>query len=260
MPSLFLIHPDGTDQLRLTDGGSEVWDPAWSPEGTQIAFIRVSRTGDQEIHVMNANGSNRRLLCDESTCSPVRDGGLSWSPDGSQIAYTSLRDGNFDISVVSVDGSRVTRLTRGAYADWEASWAPDGSAIAFTSSRDSGVDGPAELYVMKPDGSEQTRLTNDENHYTDPDFSPDGMRIAFTSGDLFVINVDGTGQEQLTDTGHARSIWEPAWSPDGRQLIFESKPAEGAVELAVLDLETSEQTTIETEGDGSVAYPDWAGG
>lgn len=258
VPSLFLINLDGTDQLRLTDGGRGAWDPAWSPDGTRIAFIALTRTGKNEIHVMSADGSNERLLCDEPTCSPVRDGGLSWSSDGSQIAYTSLRDGNFDISVVSADGSRVTRLTRGPHADWGPTWAPDGSAIAFTSSRDSDIDGPAELYTMHPDGSEPTRLTKDAAHYTDPVFSPDGTSIAFTSGDLFLIKPDGSEQTRLTDTGVGSSAFEPAWSPDGTRLIFESLSAEGTSELAILNVDTAEQTTLETEGDHPVAHPDWA--
>ena len=100
------------------------------------------------------------------------DGGPSFSPDGSKIAFFSDRDGDYEIYVMNADGSNQTRLTNNPAVDAKASFSPDGSKIAFNSSRDgsarpsrSSPENPSgvtnfEIYVMDADGSNQTRLTN----------------------------------------------------------------------------------------------------
>ncbi len=80
----------------------------------------------------------------------------NWSPDGTEIAFTSNRDGNDEIYVMNADGSNQTRLTYNDAYDGMPAWSPDGTRIAFESRRDS--NGSA-IYVMNADGSNQTQLT-----------------------------------------------------------------------------------------------------
>jgi len=101
---------------------------------------------------MNADGSGLTRLTND----PDRDAGPIWSPDSSRIAFTSERDGNVELYVMSADGSGLARLTNDPGFDVPAAWSPDGSRIAFVSDR----DGNLEIYVMNADGSSQTRLTN----------------------------------------------------------------------------------------------------
>jgi formylglycine-generating enzyme required for sulfatase activity len=86
-----------------------------------------------------------------------------WSPDGSQIAFSSMRDGNSEIYVMDADGSNQQRLTFNDAEDWDPAWSPDGTQIAFRSRR----DGNWEIYAMNADGSNQRRLTNTsaDDHY-----------------------------------------------------------------------------------------------
>ena len=142
-------------------------DPAWSPDGSKIAFM--SSRGepgsfDFEIYVMSADGSGQTQLTDtaETSFQPA------WSPDGSKIAFSSKRDGNFQIYVMHADGSGQTRLTNNPAFDFGAAWSPDGSQIAFDSDR----DGNHEVYVMNADGSGQTNLTNNPASDHDPDWQP----------------------------------------------------------------------------------------
>ena len=86
----------------------------------------------------------------------VEDRDPSWSPDGSRIAFTSYRDGNWDIYVMDADGSNQQRLTDNPAVDRMPSWSADGSRIAFVSGR----DGNWDIYVMDADGSNQQRLTD----------------------------------------------------------------------------------------------------
>lgn len=128
-----------------------------------------------------------------------------------RIAFTSLRDGNFEIYVMNADGSAETRLTTETAHDYDPSWSPDGSKIAFTSER----EGDANVYVMDPDGTDVVQLTDDPATDNDPTWSPDGSKILFTTqrdGDfeLFVMYPDGTDERRRTTR---RSTSKPSGHP-----------------------------------------------
>ena len=128
------------------------------------------------------------------------------------LAFTSGRDGNSEIYVMSANGAAQTNLTNNAAADFSPAFSPDGSKIAFTSFR----DGNDEIYVMNANGSNQTRLTNNTSFDGEPAFSPDGSKIAFTSGRdgnsvIYVMNANGANQTRLINNTTSDS--GPAWSP-----------------------------------------------
>jgi Tol biopolymer transport system component len=200
-------------------GGGVSGDLAFSvlPVG-QIAFD-AWRTGDGEIYVMNADGSDQVNL----TNSPAWDIFPVWSPDGSKLAFTSTRDGNFEVYVMNADGTGQVNLTNSPGSDGTPAWSPDGSQIAFRSAR----DGNGEIYLVNADGTGQVNLTNSPGSDGNAAWSPDGSQIAFGSdrdgnGEIYVMNADGTGQVNLTnsashdggpslsarpETAMARSIW-----------------------------------------------------
>jgi Tol biopolymer transport system component len=163
---------------------------------------------------MDADGNPRRLTDHNAAdWSPV------WSPDGTQIAFISLRDGSPEIYVMNADGSNPRRLTDNG-AVGVIAWSPDGRHIAFTSNR----DGNYEIYVMDIDGSNSRRLTNNRAVDGCPVWSPDGMRIAFASSrngnyDIYVMDADGTNPRRLTNNNRRGCL---AWSPDGAQIVFAS--------------------------------------
>ncbi len=111
---------------RLTSGRSYNGDPAWSPDGSRIAFSsNVEGDGDYDIYVMDADGSSRERL----THAPGLDLNPAWSPDGRFIAFTSLRDGNYEIYVMRADGSHERNLTDDPANDYTPAWrAPPGPA------------------------------------------------------------------------------------------------------------------------------------
>ncbi len=147
--------PDQPDRRRRL--GSEI-EPAWSPDGSRIAFTS-DRDGDAEVFVMNADGTHQAQLTENDEW----DGAAAWSPDGSRIAFKSDRDGNDEVYVMNADGAGQTRLTVNPGTDSAPAWSPDGTRIAFESDRDENVD----LYVMNADGSGQARLTTDAAYRRD---------------------------------------------------------------------------------------------
>jgi WD40-like Beta Propeller Repeat/HYR domain len=195
-------------------------------ENGKIVFVS-NRDGNNEIYVMNADGSGQIRL----TKNAAHDGFPSLSPDGEKVAFESNRDGNFEIYVMNAaDGSNQRRLTNNLAVDWFPSWSPDGTkiAIAFDSTR----EGNREIYVMNAaDGSNPTRLTNNPASDSDPSWSPDGEKIAFVSNrdergdnnyEIYVMNAaDGSEQTNISNS--------PAYEADpdfGPAAVTEPPPEE----------------------------------
>ena len=152
---IYVMDADGLNQVNLTNTGGGEFAPAWSPDGSKIAFYS-SRDGiSGEIYVMDADGLNQVNL----TNNAAGDSSPSWSPDGSKIAFGSFRDGNSEIYVMDADGLNPMNLTNNARDDGGPDWSPDGSKIVFSSNRDS-ADQAHDIYVMDADGSNPMRLTN----------------------------------------------------------------------------------------------------
>ena len=231
--SISVITADGSDFTRLIDDGGQGWhymSPAWSPDGSKIAFAS-SRDGGWDVYVMNADGSAVTRL----TPHLARDDEPAWSPDGTRIAFTSDRDGDFDIYVMNADGSGVTRVDDHPAQDGNPAWSPDGSHIAFTSDR----DGNNELYVMSTDGTGTVRLTTVDDEAIHPEWSPDGKRILFTRtvAGQFVINADGSDLTPLNVQGGGAT-----WSPDGSRIVFSNK------NLFVINADGSGLTDLRVQG------------
>jgi len=187
-----------------------------------------NRDGDEEIYVMNPDGSNQQRL----TNSKGADRHPAWSPDRKRIAFTSARDGKAAIFAMDPDGSNVTRLTKSddEHEAWSPEWSPDGERILFQSPRDGNDE---DIFAMDANGSNVQRLTNTPGSgkfSSDQAWSPDGNWIAFDSNrngnvEIYVMASDGSNQKRLTDTpGTAanRHSYKPEWSPDGKQFVFGS--------------------------------------
>ena len=179
--------------------------------------LTISDVTEQSLHIPPLEFDNTIYTAGKSL---GRTAHLTIDPR--RIAFSSNRDGDWDIYVMNADGSGVTRLTDHPGSNLSPDWSPDGGQIAFTSDR----DGDWDIYVMNADGSGVTQLTDNADDDRNPDWSPDGRRIAFSSGppdgnlDIYVMNADGSGVTRLTD--HPGLHQFPDWSPDGGHIAFTS--------------------------------------
>jgi Tol biopolymer transport system component len=242
-----LATPDQTSSLKIY---AEDWAPCWSPDCTRIAFCSY-REGQEDIYIMNADGSNPIQLTDNT----AEDSFPSWSPEGDRIAFHSNRDGNSNIYVMNIDGSNQTRLTDNAAKDEGPAWSPDGDYIIFSSDR----DGNSEIYIMKTDGSDQTRLTDNPGIERRLSWAPDGSKIVFESRrdgnwDIYRMNADGSNQTRLTEEpGHDV---HPSWSPDGSRIIFGSD-RDGNMEIYTMNSDGSNPIRL-TESALYDSFPSWS--
>jgi Tol biopolymer transport system component len=197
---------------------------AWSPDGEQIVFtIR-----DKGVFTVNMEGEQTRVQDTDRFSRSVQ-----WSPDGGHILSTLTVDDQAQIYLTSLADGDKTALTEDVgfrpnyYAPGgiDAQYAPNGEQIAFLSLREG--DDYLSLYVMNADGSEQQRLTS-LGTVEGFAWSPDGQKLAFGAlpggyngtGDLFIINRDGSDLRQLTQSGEVIKENAPTWAPDGEELWF----------------------------------------
>ena len=211
--------------------GSYVRDATPSPDGTRIAFTFAwypegSSQMDGEIYVAAIDGTNMIRL----TNSEGMDDQPVWSPDGTRIAFHSVRSGHGDIWVMGANGTGQTNLTNSFLPatsnEHSPAWSPDGSRIAYSSDIDNYAY--VKLWTMRPDGSDKRRVlpasAGTDVIDMEPSWSPDGSKLAFrrisaNDSDIAIVTLSTQALTRLHMDG-VQSY--PAWSPDGQSIAFSS--------------------------------------
>jgi Tol biopolymer transport system component/tRNA A-37 threonylcarbamoyl transferase component Bud32 len=179
--------------------------------GGLIAF-HSDRSGNNDLYVMNSDGSNVRQL----TFDPSDERAPAWSPDGKSLAFQSNLDGDYEIYILDLLNGYRWQVTKNDCNDLSPGWSPDGRQFVFYSD----CDGNREIYIMNADGENLRQLTETSGVYNwFGVWSPDGKQIAFSSNrngkyQVFVMNADGSAPRALADG------CVPFYSPDGTKIVF----------------------------------------
>jgi len=198
----------GDPQRVLLDSREQVW-ARWSPDGQTIAFH-----ADGDVWVVPRSGSPAVKLTEYEGF----DGAPEWSPDGSEIAYNSIRNGQEELWIVPARGGEARRLTDGGTFASAGSWSPDGRQLAFISIGATGTG----IRVIPSAGGEPRELT------TDAVFDGPPLELPLWSSDgrsvLFKSNREGHPYRQVpAEGGEAQPHldgWSPKRSPDAKRQYF----------------------------------------
>lgn len=219
-----------------------------SPNMGKVLFT-TNRDGNQEIYIMNGDGSSSVNL----TQHPTNDYAPRWSMDRSQFVFVSERDGNPEVYLMDVASKKATRLTNHEGIDADPDLSPDGKWVTFTSNR----TGNDEVWIMKTDGTGLKNLSSHAAKDGVPRFSPDGKRILFTTDrdgnfELYTMSTDGDDLKNLTQ--HEAHDFAGNWHISGDMIVFSSERSASSAEtqpkndIYTLDLKNLMVKRL-TEGD-----------
>lgn len=248
-----VMRADGSGRRVLTHSLADDGAPAWSPDGTRIAFHRVLNYGDGrfniEIFLMRADGRDVRQLTNH--IGDDRD--PAWSPDGRSIAFARTFRNTRELAVMEAAGGAIRVLVAGDF-NAAPSWSPDGRRIVFERDRGYG----SEIWIVRADGTglrQLTRLSRPPGLPCEvdawPDWSPDGTTIVFgrlsggacENGQLYTIRPDGSGLKRLGPRNVV--MGGPRYSPDGRSIVAVGP---GGKSLVILTTRGAPTRSIPVEG------------
>jgi TolB protein len=248
-----IINADRSGEMTLLRGPQDEFPtfPAWSPDGTKIAYSDI-----EGIWVIDADGTGPRRIASWSK-HEWDEARVAWSPDGRRIAYDRWPGRIF---VADANGANARELGDGEMP----SWSPDGRSIVYSRFRPGTRDD--QLYVADVDGAATRALGPTDDEIRDPAWSPEGRAIAYVRarlpnnvetiggpGFIHVIGSDGKGDRKLAPGGR------PSWSPDGKFIVFDSfdrRRGGGSIRMINADA-TDPHTLWPAKGRCDCSSPAW---
>ncbi len=198
--AMWTMPVDGGALRRVLDDGYDAHAPAWSPDGTRLAFQAYFRD-TWHVWTMQADGTELTQV----TSGPYDDREPHWSPDGRTLAFSSDRSGSYDVWTVTLATGQVTRVTTHAANDSMPAWSPDGREIAFVSDRDA-----RGIYARRLDTGAERQLAADTATLFMPSWAPDGASVAYVAVDGAVSRLMVAGKN-LADAAEDVHPFRPSW-------------------------------------------------
>ncbi len=216
--ALWVIDSDGENARRISTGAQNVFSPAFSPDGSRIAYTIQDETGNFALLEVNLITNSRRTIATGTLIMTP-----SYAPDG-RLAYADMVGVGAE---VRLEGAGHLTETRGDALN--PTFSPDGAWFAFVAD----PTNQPQVYVQRVSGGPPRRISvyvrSERTNAAGPDWSPNGDRIAYAAMNrgiwqIFTVNPDGTDRRMLTSRGQNE---EPSWAPDGRHLVFSSRDSRG---------------------------------
>jgi TolB protein len=253
---LLLVDSDG-ENLRRVHGEEMIYSPAWSPDGTRLAYNEADYSGHHRVVERTLSTGEVRVI----TARGVPAQTPSYSPDGRRLALALWSGDGMELHEYDLARNCcLRRISQRSRIDMNPSYSPDGRRMVFQSDR----LGNPHIFTMPANGGEASLLTPFEpggpGYYTSPQWSPQGAQVVFhgrSRGGVFQVmvadpNRPGSPVQQITSQGRSE---DPAWAPNGRHIVFSGVRDDG-MGLYVIDLVTGRIRPLVTGG--RFRMPDWS--
>jgi TolB protein len=239
---------DGAGAQPALVSKEPVISPAWSPDGTRIAYVSFENK-KPVIYIHSLLTGNRTVLANYkgSNSAPA------WAPDGSRLAVVLSRDGGSQIFSIRPDGSDLQRLTTTSNINTEPFYSPDGQFIYFTSDR----GGSPQIYRMPASGGDATRMTFDGSYNVSPRVSPDGKSLAYIArnGGRFQLMLLDLASKQTLALTEGGSDQSPSFAPNGKIILYATEAGgKGTLSAVSSDGRVHQRLSMQA---GDVREPNW---
>lgn len=206
-----IVKADGSGLRKLAPSAADQEHPVWSSDGKRIAYLSNTSGSDSgDVFVMYADGHGRRRIT--AGAPALLNGGLSWSPDGRELAFVGT---HWPLLAVSSKGGALRTIVHPAGEPSDVAWSPDGARIAFAV-----LGKPTGIYVVPARGGDAKLLTRTSALDVSPSWSPDGKKIAFCREKYAEIYIVSAGGGPVSRVSHGANCGYVSWSPDGLWIAF----------------------------------------